>query len=116
MASLIRDSNGLRRIAWCAGSERRTLRLGRISAKQAGAIKLRIEQLLTARVTGFMDPEALAWVGGLDDEFHTKLARLGLVPSVQLDLMYPGITALLLSEVYIRYAVMSCFPADISLD
>lgn len=81
MASVIQDPNGNKRIQWCVDQRhRRTLRLGAVSLKQAQAVKVRIEQIITAQLTGIMDHEAAAWVGGLDDTMHGKLARLGLFP------------------------------------
>ncbi|HMN41880.1 MAG TPA: tyrosine-type recombinase/integrase [Phycisphaerales bacterium] len=81
MASVIRDPKGLKRVQWCvAGGERRTLRLGSVSVRQAEAVRVRIEQVLAARSTGVMDCEATKWLESLDDDMHGKLSRLGLVP------------------------------------
>lgn len=80
MASVISDPNGTRRIQWCVGKrERRTLRLGAVSQKQAEAVKVRIEQVLASRATGVLDHQAEEWLVGLNEEMHEKLARLGLV-------------------------------------
>lgn len=82
MASISRDENGTRRIQFVAGDgKRRTVRLGAVTAKQAEAVRVRIEQLASALVTGIMDPEAAAWVKGLDARMHDRLARVGLVPA-----------------------------------
>lgn len=80
MASVIRDANGLRRVQFVDQNRSpRTLRLGRMDARQAETVRLRIERLLEARITGAMDPETARWVAGLDEKFHDRLLRLGLV-------------------------------------
>lgn len=82
MASVIKDPGGLKRIQWSVGGgERKTLRLGNVTQRQADAVRVRIEQLLASKSTGVLDTEASRWVEGLDDDLHKKLARLGLVPS-----------------------------------
>ena len=81
MASIIRDPRGFKRIQWVVGDGvRRTLRLGKVTSAQAEAIKVRIEAVLLAGVTGVIDPEVGSWLTKLDDDFHQKLSRLGLVP------------------------------------
>ena len=47
MASVIRDPGGLKRVQWCVGDgDRRTLRLGNVSVRQAEAVRIRVEQVL----------------------------------------------------------------------
>jgi integrase len=80
VASVIRDPKGFKRVQWCVGGgERRTLRLGNVSVRQAEAVRVRVEQILASRSTGVMDAEAVRWVESLDDDMHAKLSRLGLV-------------------------------------
>ena len=80
MASVIRDPNGFKRVQWSnGGGDRRTLRLGNVSVRQAEQVKVRVEQLLAAQSTGVLDAEAGRWVEGLEDEMHRKLSHLGLV-------------------------------------
>lgn len=80
MASVIQDPGGGKRIQWCVGKgQRRTLRLGNVSKRQADAVRVRIEQVLASRSTGVLDAEAAHWLENLDDVMHEKLARLGLV-------------------------------------
>ena len=81
MASVIKDPRGFKRVQWCVGDgDRRTLRLGSVSLRQAEVVRTRIEQILAARSTGVMDADASRWLESLDDETHGKLSRLGLVP------------------------------------
>ena len=80
MASVVRDPNGFKRVQWSNGhGDRRTLRLGNVSVRQAEQLKVRIEQLLAARSTGVLDAEASRWVESLDDAMHRKLSHLGVV-------------------------------------
>ena len=80
MASISKDGNGLKRVQFVDRTgERRTVRLGNVSMKQADAVKTRIEQLLGAQLSGVLEPEAARWVGEVDDKMHSRLARVGLV-------------------------------------
>ena len=74
-------SNGTRRILFGSGSNRRCLYLGHVSLSDARTIGKYVESLRTARHTQMLDPAAAAWVASLGDEFHEKLADLGLVSS-----------------------------------
>lgn len=81
MASIGRDENGRRRILFVApDGKRRTLRLGEMNAKQADAIKVRVQQLLGAIASGAMDPDLVKWVQSRDDRMYSRLAGVGLVP------------------------------------
>lgn len=60
--------------------ERRSVRLGKASAKAADAFRLRVESLNTARITGTpWDAELSAWVRDLPDVIHARLVRVRLV-------------------------------------
>ncbi len=81
MASIACDPGGKKRIlVACGDGPRKTIRLGSVSQRNAEAIKVRVEQLATAKLTGIMDPEAARWVGSLEDKMYAKLAAAGLVP------------------------------------
>ena len=81
MASVSRDPNGTKRVLFMDGDgERRTVRLGKAPVKAADAFRLRVEALLTARITGTpWDAELAAWVRDLPDTMHARLVRVGLV-------------------------------------
>jgi integrase len=83
MASLSRDRSSTWRIVYVAGiGGRRTLRIGKLAKRTAEAIKLRVEFLVAAkRNNASPDPDTSAWVAGLDDDLHGKLAHHGLVES-----------------------------------
>ena len=68
-------------------SERTTLALGTMTEAQALGCKERVEALIEAiRSDAPPDPSTRKWVRGLDDHFHAKLAKAGLVvPRVKPD-------------------------------
>lgn len=80
MASISRDPNGKKRIQFTDGDKRPTIRLGKVSVKNAESFKLRIEAILSARTTGTpWDAELSAWVRDLPDAMHERLAKVELV-------------------------------------
>jgi len=81
MASIGHDKNGRRRILFVdQDGSRKTIRLGKVTAKQAAAFKIKLEALIGSRFTGNMDDEVSRWVAALPDDVHGKLAAVGLVP------------------------------------
>jgi integrase len=83
MASISSDPNGNRTLQFVAGDgKRRSIRLGKIPKKAADAIKVRVEYLNAAAIGMTpLDAETAAWVAKIGDDFHAKLAAVGLVPS-----------------------------------
>ncbi len=80
MASVCNDPRGLKRVLFFDESgQRKVIRLGKCSTKQAEAFKVRLENLITSRLRGGMDDEVARWITGMDDELHAKLAAVGLV-------------------------------------
>jgi hypothetical protein len=82
MASVISDPNGRKRIQFVAGDgNRRAIRLGKATVRQAEAVKVKVEQLVLAAtgVTGVVDDETVDWLTGLNDAMYDKLAGVGLV-------------------------------------
>jgi len=88
MASLLKDKNrktkkhnGCRTIQFVAGGERKTIRLGKITQRNAEAIKVKVEALIEAAVAQTSwDNETAVWVRKLDPKLHDKLAAVGLIP------------------------------------
>jgi len=79
MASIGRDKNGRRRILFVdQDGSRKTIRLGKVTAKQAVAFKVKLEALISGRFSS-IDDETARWVAGLPDDMHGKLAAVGLV-------------------------------------
>ena len=81
MASIIRQPNGRRTIQFVAGDKKRkSVRLGRISQRDAEKIKVKVESLNSAAMGQFPpDEETIRWVTRLDDKLYGKLARVGLI-------------------------------------
>lgn len=81
MASIGKEAGGTKRILFYApDSKRKTIRLGKCSQRQAEAVCLRIERLITAQITGHCpDDETTRWLGEIDEKLHNKLTRAGLV-------------------------------------
>ena len=82
MASLSKTANGHRLIQFTdAGSGRRTIRLGKVQRRHAESVKVRVERLVAAQITGHaVDDETARWVSGLSPQMSEKLARVGLIP------------------------------------
>ena len=82
MASICDDGGGRKRVLFVGtDGKRHAVRLGKATMKQAESFKLRIEQLVSAGITGIMDDETARWTSGLDDVMHRRLSAVGLVRS-----------------------------------
>jgi integrase len=81
MASVIRDSDGTTRIEVnVPGREKRqTIRLGRVTGKQADAFATKVESLVNASILGSMDDETAHWLAKLDEKLRRKVEHAGLV-------------------------------------
>ncbi|MEZ4515304.1 MAG: tyrosine-type recombinase/integrase, partial [Chloroflexota bacterium] len=81
MASISNDPNGRRRILFFNDKgERKTIRLGVVSLRHAESVKLKIEDLVSASITGNAPRDETArWVVSLGSTMHDKLANAGLV-------------------------------------
>lgn len=81
MASISREPNGRRTIQFVGpDGKRRSIRLGKVSQRTAEGIKVRVESLVTAAITGNMDDDLARWVAEREDAMIAKLAAVGLVP------------------------------------
>lgn len=82
MASISREPNGRKTIQFVTGDgKRKSIRLGKVSQRIAEEIKVRVEALLAAAVSGYaIDNETAAWVARLSEELAGKLAAAGLIP------------------------------------
>ncbi len=82
MASLNKEAHGGRRVQFIdRDGKRRSIRLGKMPVKQAEAVVLRIESLISAKAGNTApDPQTAAWVKDIGDILHERLARVGLVP------------------------------------
>ena len=68
MASISKDPGGRRRIIFKGGdNKRRAIRLGKVSQETALSVKVKVERLVAAQITGHaLDNETAAWVARLD--------------------------------------------------
>jgi integrase len=83
MASISHDKKaGTRIIQFVAGDDRRrSIRLGKVSQRIAEAIKVRIEQLNAAVITGHsVEADTARWLTTIDKRLADKLAAVGLIP------------------------------------
>lgn len=82
MASITRQSNGRRLIQFIgANGERKTIRLGTVSQRTAEAVKVRVERMVSASITGHaVDDATILWLASLAEPFLAKLAKVGLIP------------------------------------
>ena len=81
MASISKDANGRRTIQFIgADSKRRSIRLGKVTQRIAEGVKVKVEHLAGAAMTGHaLDDETARWVAGLDKIMADKLAAVGLI-------------------------------------
>jgi len=81
MASISREKNGRRTIQFVGpDGKRRSIRLGKVSQRVAEAVKVRVEHLAAAAITGHaLDAETARWVAELSDSLADKLAKVGLI-------------------------------------
>ena len=83
MASISRDPNGRRRILFKnKDGTRKTLRLGKVSQKDAEKILSKVEAINAAAIAGTSwDDDTAKWVAALSPILADKLAKVGLIPT-----------------------------------
>lgn len=83
MASLAKQPNGRRTIQFVGSDgKRRSVRLGKVPQRTAQAVKLKIEHLVAAKISGHaLDDETARWVRDLDSvlALADRLAAAGLI-------------------------------------
>lgn len=83
MASITHDKKSGTRTIQFVGTDkrRRSIRLGKVSQRQAEAVKFRVEALHSAASSRVpWDGDTSAWVAGIGDDLAAKLAAAGLIP------------------------------------
>ena len=82
MASVSTDKNGNHTIQFVAKDrKRRSIRLGKMPLKSVREIKLKVEALNFAAITGHsVDSETARWIADRDQVLCEKLASVGLIP------------------------------------
>jgi integrase len=82
MASISEERGTGRRTIQFYGTDgrRRSIRLGKISKRQAESVKIRIEDLVGSAINaGPIRDETSRWLAGLDETLRSKLAAVGLI-------------------------------------
>lgn len=81
MASVINRPNGHRWIQFTSGNDqRKTIRLGKLAKRDAEAIKSKVEDILSAKLSKQAIPsETAKWLADLEDNLFAKLAAVGLI-------------------------------------
>ena len=81
MATIGNDPNGRKRVLFFdVDGKRKTIRLGKVSKRQAETIKTRVELLIAAKITGTApDDETSRWIADCDERLRDKLAAVGLI-------------------------------------
>ena len=81
MASIGNEKNGTRRILFFdVDGARRTVRLGKISKRDAESFKWRIERLIESkRLNTALDLDMASWLDGLDGQLRDRLVKVGLM-------------------------------------
>jgi integrase len=98
MASIARDPKGRKRVLFVADDgKRKVIRLGKCSLHKAERFKSRLEDVLTSRHLGHLDPDTAAWLADLPGEMQVRLAAVGLVK------LCAGAQNLTLGELLSRY-------------
>ena len=85
MASLSNDPGGRRRIQFVdADGNRKTIRLGKMSKRQAESVKLRVEDLVAAKLSnGSPSDETSRWLAEIDQVLYDKLAAVELAERIE---------------------------------
>jgi len=80
VASISKDARGNRSLQFVGRDrKRRTVRLGKCSQRQAEAVKVHVERLVHASITGHLvDPDTSRWLSSIDDKLADRLARVEL--------------------------------------
>ena len=82
MASIIKDPNGRKRLAWTDGSgDRVQIYLGKAAMHDAREWKTRVENILSANMSVHaIDNTTAEWCHNLPNSAHDKLVEKGLIP------------------------------------
>ncbi len=80
MASIAKTGSGYRVLFIDPSGERKAIRLPRCDKRTALAVKVRVEELLQARMANApLTRDCAAWLSGVGDDLYAKLAKVGLV-------------------------------------
>lgn len=93
MASIARDPGGRKRILCNRPDGKRVcIRLGKMTVRNAEAIKLKIEAIVSAGISRHaIDDETARWISRLGEALAKKLTRVGLIPEQESTTLGPFI-------------------------
>ena len=92
MASLTKDNS----LQFVLDGKRKTLRLGRVSRKQAQIIQRHVEKLLACQYDGSAPRfETSRWVESVSDQLRQRLVRVGLIEPKAADVAMPTLSELI---------------------
>jgi len=61
--------------------KRKSIRLGKVAIRTAEAVKIKVEHLVAASLSGHaLDDETARWVADLEEVLAGKLVAVGLIP------------------------------------
>jgi len=112
MASIVRDPNGRKRVQFVdLDGSRKSIRLGKVSVKDAEAFSGRVERLLASRITGAaIDSDMARWLTELPDAVHVKLEHVGLTEAreIQSHVMIGAFLADVIEAADVKPASKTC--------
>lgn len=81
MASITKESNGRKTIQFYdTDQKRKSIRLGKASMSVANSFKVKVESLLSSKITGQpIEQETAIWLTKLSGKMKTRLAKTGLI-------------------------------------
>lgn len=80
MASIAKDGKGWRILFVAPDGKRKTVRLGLVDKKTAQSIRVHVEALLAARISGLPVQQATAaWLNAIGEPLRQKLTHAGLI-------------------------------------
>ena len=89
MASITKEPNGRKKIQFVGSDKkRRSIRLGKATMKTAEATKVRVECLVSSKMSGHaLDDVTSRWLTTIDDTLRDRLARVGLIEQREIILL-----------------------------
>lgn len=81
MASVAKRPNGAKIVQFFdAAGNRKTLQVGRVSMKNATSVRVHVERIVSARISGHaLDDVTALWLSKLDKTMIDKLSKVGLI-------------------------------------
>lgn len=106
MASITREPNGRRKIQFAGiDGKRHSVRLGKVSQRDAEGFKRKVETLLSAQIGGHaIDAETSRWLASLPSLLHRRLSKVGLTEARAEATLKPFIASYIAGRVDVKPA------------